>query len=327
MPPTFNFDDPISQYARTDVTTLNQDMTVQEAFAVIRRKGVGEKIIYFYVVNAENQLAGVLPTRRLLTAEPEAKIADLMVTRVVSIPANATMLDACEQFVLYRYLAYPVLDAQRHVVGVVDVGLFTEQVFNLNEVQRVDDLFETLGFRISQLRRGDILGAWRLRFPWVLATVASGTLCALLVSCYEVTLGKSLVLAFFLTLVLGLGESVAVQSMTVTIHALRHQAPTWSWYWYELRRELATAVLLGLGSALTVIAVVLAWKGVWLPALSMGLSILSALVAACFFGLSIPALFHTLRLDPKIASGPITLAVTDLTTVFLYFATARLLLG
>jgi len=50
-----------------------------------------------------------------------------------------------------------------------------------------------------------------------------GTICALLAGAHEVTLAKSLVLvlAFFLTMVLGLGESVSIQSMTITIQALR----------------------------------------------------------------------------------------------------------
>jgi hypothetical protein len=40
---------------------------------------------------------------------------------------------------------------------------------------------------------------------------------------------------------------------------------------------------------------------------SIGLS----LVTACLFGLSIPSLLHSLKLDPKIAAGPVTLAITD----------------
>lgn len=327
MPPVkFNFDDPIATYARRDFTTLRQDLTVREAFDVIRSQGLGEKIIYFYVVNADSQLAGVLPTRRLLTAPLDTRLADLMVTRVVAIPESASVLDACEQFVLYRFLAYPVVDANRHVTGVVDVSLFTEQVFNLTERQQVDDIFETIGFRISQLRSRSLFGAYRLRFPWLLATIASGTLCAVLVSVFHLTLEKSLVLAFFLTLILGLGESVSVQTMTVTIYALRNQPPTWRWYWGELRRECSTAFLLGLSCAAAVGLIVLGWQHQLMAAVSLALSIVAALLAACFFGLSIPTLFHALRLDPKVASGPITLAVSDLTTVFLYFSVAALIL-
>jgi magnesium transporter len=89
------------------------------------------------------------------------------------------------------------------------------------------------------------LRAFRFRFPWLLATIGSGTICALLAGRFEVTLAKSLVLAFFLTMVLGLSESVSIQSMTVTIQELRATRPTLRWYAQALRREAGTALLLG----------------------------------------------------------------------------------
>jgi flap endonuclease-1 len=47
---------------------------------------------------------------------------------------------------------------------------------------------------------------------------------------FEATLAQTIVLAFFLTLVLGLGESVSMQSMTLSIQALRSVRPTLRWY-------------------------------------------------------------------------------------------------
>ena len=39
-------------------------------------------------------------------------------------------------------------------------------------------------------------------------------------------------------------------------------------------------------------------------------------------GLSVPTLLHALRLDPKIAAGPVTLALTDILTLLFYFGLA-----
>jgi magnesium transporter len=61
----------------------------------------------------------------------------------------------------------------------------------------------------------------------------------------EVTLGKSIVLAFFLTLVLELAESVTIQSLAATIQALRAMQPTWRRYAAAFRREAGTALLFG----------------------------------------------------------------------------------
>jgi magnesium transporter len=317
---------PVRTVVRPDVTTLREDLTVQRALEVVRQEGVGEKIVYFYVVDAEGRLVGVLPTRRLLTAPLDQRIAEVMIRRVVAIPQDATVLEACEAFVLHKFLAFPVVDEQRRIVGVVDVGLLTEEAFDIAEREQTDAIFEAIGFRVSQVRDAAPARAFRFRFPWLVATLSSGLLCALLAGVYEVTLARSLVLAFFLTLVLGLGESVSIQSMTVTIQALRGRAPTLRWYVGALQRELGTAVLLGLASGSVVGLFVWLWRGTGLAGFTIGASILLSLCMACFFGLSVPTLLHALKLDPKIAAGPITLGLTDVFTLLFYFSLAALLL-
>jgi len=317
---------PIKTVAREDVSTLNQDLTVRQALDTVRQRGVGEKIIYFYVVNSREELTGVVPTRRLLSAALDQTLSSIMVRRVMSIPETATVLEACEAFVLHKFLALPVVDYRRRIVGVVDISLLTDQLFDVAERSRVDEMFEVLGFHVAQLRDASPVRAFRFRFPWLLATIGSGTLCALLASHYETTLAKAIVLAFFLTLVLGLAESVSVQSMTVTIQALRAMRPTFRWYTRAIFRESGTGVLLGVACGLVVGVIVWLWRGTPLPAVSIGASICGALCAASFFGLSVPTLLHALKLDPKIAAGPMTLAFTDICTLLFYFGIAATVL-
>lgn len=321
-----HFNQSVLTVARTDVASLSKDLTVQQALDAIRERGVGEKIVYFYAVDGDRRLVGVIPTRRLLTSPLNQPLADLMIRRFVAIPHTATVMEACEAFVLHKFLALPVVDDEKRIVGVVDVNLLTDEAFDLAERDRMDALFESIGVRVSQVREASPLLAFRFRFPWLLATIGSGTVCALLASAYEVTLAKSIVLAFFLTLVLGLAESVSIQSMTVTIQALRATEPTLAWYLRALRREAGTAVLLGTAAGSVVAAIVWIWRGAGLAAVTIGGSIALALGAACFFGLTVPTLLHAFKLDPKIAAGPVTLAFTDIFTLLFYFTLATVIL-
>jgi magnesium transporter len=317
---------PVLTVARKDAAILREDFTVQQALDAIRQQGIGEKIVYFYVVDATGRLAGVLPTRQLLTAPLERRLSELMLRRVVAIPHTATVLEVCEAFVLHKFLAFPVVDESRKIVGVVDVGLLTEEAFDIAEREQTDALFESIGFRVSRVRDASPLRAFRFRFPWLLATIGSGTICALLASAYEVTLAKSIVLAFFLTMILGLAESVSIQSMTVTIQALRTARPSLGWFVRAFRREAGTAVLLGTACGTVVGLIVWLWQGAGMAAFAIGSSILLALCAACLLGLSVPTVLHALRLDPKVAAGPVTLAFTDIFTLLFYFSLAALLL-
>src|SRR5207248_10540481 len=108
-----DFNSSVVDHSRKDFPLLEADMTVAEALEQIRREGVGERVIYFFAVDRDKRLAGVLPTRRLLTAPLESRLREIMVPRVVAIPAKATVLEACEFFVLYKFFAFPVVDDQR----------------------------------------------------------------------------------------------------------------------------------------------------------------------------------------------------------------------
>ena len=325
-----DFNSPVVEHARKDFPLLDAEMTIAEALERIRREGVGERVIYFFAVDSDKRLVGVLPTRRLLTATPDTRLRDIMVRRVVAIPATATVLDACEFFVLYKFFAFPVIDDQRRVVGVVDVSLFAEEILGERDEQSRpaapvrDDVFEVLGFHLEQIRGASPWRVFRFRFPWLLVTVTAGTICAVLARVFEVTLANSLIVAFFLTMVLGLNESVSAQSMSVTIQMLRSAPVTWSWFKTALRREFITAVLIGLACGTIVGAIVLVWRHHLAGALTIGGSIALSLVTASLFGLGVPSLLHRFNLDPKIAAGPITLALADVCALALYFTSAWL---
>ncbi|HEV7867379.1 MAG TPA: magnesium transporter [Chthoniobacteraceae bacterium] len=321
-----HLNDPVSAHARRDSPLLREEMTVDAALRLIREQGLAEKIIYFYVVDTDDRLVGVLPTRRFLVAAPEARVGDLMIKRVVAVPQHAKLLDACELFVLYKFFAFPVVDAERRVVGVLDISSFTEEVLDLAEPEKVADTFESLGFHVAQARGASAWKAFQLRFPWLLATIASGTAGALLAGFFEHTLARVVVVAFFLALVLALAEAISVQSMTLTLQALRAIKPNWSWFLKAVQRELGTALLLGGACGSVVFLIVWAWRRTPDAAAVIGGTVVGAACIACLSGVALPALLHALRLDPKIAAGPITLAVADVLTLLLYFSLASWLL-
>src|ERR1700730_17403825 len=328
-----DFNSPVAEHARKDFPLLDADMTIAEALERIRHEGIGERVIYFFAVDSDKRLVGVLPTRRLLTAPPESRLRDIMVRRVVAIPATATILDACEFFVLYKFFAFPVVDEQRRVVGVVDVSLFAEEILGEREdhprwaAPVRDDIFEALGFHLEQIRGASPWRVFRFRFPWLLVTVTAGTVWAILAGAFAAPLPRSLWVACFLTMVLGLNESVSAQSMSVTIQMLRSAPVTWSWFRTALRREFFTAVLIGLACGTVVAAIVLLWRHDLRGAAAIGGSIALSLVTASLFGLGVPSLLHRFNLDPKIAAGPINLALADICALIIYFTTARIVLS
>ena len=222
-----DLNDPVSRHIHKDFARILVSQTVSEALEGLRRHPPPGRILYLYVVDDEGRLEGVVPTRRLLLGLPEQPLAEIMVRRVVALPARTTVLEACEFFIQHRFLAFPVVDDQRHLLGVVDVELYTDKATQLDEGRVRDDLFQLLGVPVDGARDRSPLGSFRRRFPWLGCNLVAGILAAFFSSAYKDELNRVVALAFFIPVVLNLAESVSSQSVSLALQVLHGQPPSW----------------------------------------------------------------------------------------------------
>lgn len=250
-----------------------------------------------------------------------------MISRVVTITKTATVLDACEMFLMHKSLAFLVVDAARRLVGVVNVSLFADEVFDLSEKSDLNDVFQTIGLRVTEVQNAAPVRAFQLQFPWLISTILGGVCCALLRSVYETMLATSLVLAFFPTPVPGVGESVSARSLSVALQSLHGTTPGRSWFVRAMPKEFVVAMMQGSASGAIAGAVGWLWRGSPAAALVIGVSIPLAMLVAFLIGFTVPTVLHLLKLNPRIAAGPITLALADIRTLVFYFSLASVILG
>ena len=318
---------PLTEFLRPGPPPLRVDQTIGEALGTIRQSGLEERIFYFYAVDTDGRLSGVVPARKLLTEPLDQTVGAAMIPRVLSLPDTATLLEACECFILHKFLAIPVVDQAKHLKGIIDVGIFTDEVLELSTGGNNDQVFQTIGLHVQELQHASPMRAFRLRFPWLAATVSGGVLCAVLAGLFEATLQQKVVLAVFMALVLGLGEAVAAQSLALTVQSLPSARVRWKWLRVKLRREVVTAGLLGLLAGSSVALMVgIFWRDLR-AACSIGGSVVLSVLVAALLGILVPVILRIVRWDPRIAAGPITLATADLFTVTCYLVTAKLVLG
>ena len=314
----------VSHVLRRDIAPLSSHMTVGEALSSLRARPLGERIVYFYVVDDDGRLTGVVPTRRLLMASLDVRIADLMVRDVVALPATATLREAADLFLEHKLLALPVVDDEGGLDGVVDIAVFTGEITNLAARQSANDAFEFIGAHVAAQT-----GAWHGfvdRFPWLLCNVAGGMAAALIAAVYEPLLKAVIAIALFIPVALTVSESVAMQSVTLTLQHLHGSPANARFLIKALRRELATAALLGAGCGAIVGAIAWLWKHDAGVALSVAATITAAMTAAALLGVVLPGMLRAMRRNPRIASGPIVLALTDVLTLLCYFNVARVVL-
>jgi magnesium transporter len=318
---------PVTAYMRQDFPRLALGQTVGEALQWLRHHPPPDRIVYFYVVDDAGRLRGVVPTRRLLLSPPEKPLAEVMVARVVALPASATVLDACEFFIQHRFLALPVVDGGGRLLGIVDVELYTSELSQLQDAARVDDLFQRIGVHLAAGRQPSALAAFRRRAPWLTCNLVGGLLCALLASAFEDTLSRVVAVALFIPVVLNLAESVSSQSVSLTLHLLDGARPTWRSVLAKLRAECVTGLLLGTACGLAVGLAALLWLGKPRVAACLLGGIAGGVAASAVLGLALPISLRLLRLEPRVAAGPVALAGADVITLSLYLGLARWLLG
>jgi magnesium transporter len=314
-------------HIRTSFTAVRADETIAQVLARVRSNPPQDQILYFYVVDADNKLVGVVPTRRLLVNPVEHRISDLMISNVISISRSATLKEACELFLEHRFLAFPVVDGEGRLVGVIDIGGFSDELLDTVERRSFEDVFFLIGVHLALGRRAPVWTSFKDRFPWLLCNITGGMVCALIASLYETFLDQIIVLALFIPVVLALAESVSIQSVTITLQGLHERGSMGRLFWRSIAKELLVALMLGTACGAVVGLLDWFWKGEPAVAVAIGGSIALAMATACLVGVALPTILHKLQRDPKVAAGPIVLATVDVLTLVFYFSLSGVILG
>ena len=238
----------VLQLAHKDFPFLLEEDLVSKSLEEIRATGLPHKIVYFYVLNQQKQLLGVVPARQLFMAKLDAKIKEIMNTKVISLPQSASLTAARQMFAKHKFLAFPVVNENKEMVGVIDIEQFAVDLGNIHKRTSFDDIYELIGLQDSTM--ASVPQIFLSRFPWLMSTLLAGTLAAFITGFFESTLQESIILAFFLTLVLGLNEAVTMQSATSSIQWFRKFSATPHQYWKAFQKESLGAAVIAFGNVM-----------------------------------------------------------------------------
>ena len=313
---------PVKDFAIPVHTTLHQDQTIEEALVSLRRRKIDEKIIYFYVVDDEGRLQGIVPTRRLLLKEPHHTIKEIMGHSVVRLSEEQSLEEAMELLSTHQLLALPVVDKQQRLKGMIDVQIYLEESLDIADARHSSDVFQILGLTLEMGKRKSPWKSYRIRMPWILCNMAGGIGCAVISFFYQIVLAKVLLLAMFIPLILTLSESISMQSMTQSLHLVRQPNITWRRIFNRIFIEGKMVILLALTCGVAVGIISLFWGGGLITSMTIATSLFIAISLSASVGASVPLLLRARALDPKVASGPVVLMFADVITTTLYLSLA-----
>ncbi len=317
----------------TEYVSLRPAMTVEEAILRIRRTGVDKETIYTCYVTRDRTLLGLVTVKDLLLAEDdEMTIGELMETNLISVNTHTDQEEVAQMFSKYNFLAFPVVDAEYRMVGIVTF----DDAMDVMEDEATEDI-ELMGGMMPSERsylRSTVFELFKNRIVWLLLLMVSATFTGMIISGFESALKAQVVLTAFIPMLMGTGGNSGSQSSVTIIRALSLGELELSDVWRVLWKEIRTAVLCGVvlavacfGKMMLIDRLLLANGDVTVPVaavvcITMALTVLAAKVV----GAVLPLLAKKLHLDPAVMASPFITTIVDALSLLVYFGVAKALL-
>lgn len=315
----------VGRYMTPETVALQQDLTVEEALSVVRRRGAQAETIYTLpVVDHGRRLTGVVELRELVLSASDTMVSDLVVSESPQASATEPAEQAARLMRETNVLNLPVVDSENRLVGLLTIDDAVEVI----EAADTEDVARQSG--AEPLERhymsASVFRLSRARVLWLMLLLVAATLTVSVTQAFEGELESVTQLALFIPLLIGAGGNAGAQAATAAVRALAVGEVRVSDLWRVIWRECRTGLLLGAMLALLGLLIGALFVG-WDIAAVVALTLVVICGWASTVGGMMPLLAKRLNIDPAVVSAPMVTTLVDATGLIIYFSMAKLVLG
>jgi magnesium transporter len=208
--------DAIGRMMDPAVAVFRPERRVDDTIETLREMLKTSFITYIYVTDPNEKLLGIVTMRDLLFSERHQTLGEVMLKNVFALQAALPLKEAMRLVLDRHYPAYPVVDAEGRLLGLV----------------RGQSMFEAQAIEIS-LQAGSMVGLekeerinthwWRslkLRHPWLQFNLITAFLAAAVVGLFQETIDRLVILALFLPVLAGQSGNTGCQALAVTLRGM-----------------------------------------------------------------------------------------------------------
>jgi magnesium transporter len=306
---------------------MREEDTVQETINSVHKQGETEMIFYIYIVDENDRLSGIISMRQLLTAKPDTKLKNIMLTNVLTVSPETDQEEVARIASRYDLLALPVVDNNNVLLGIVTV----DDIIDVLREEATEDFLQMAGVgKDREILLKTPYEAARARFPWLFATFLGGFIVSIIVTNFEYLIEEFILLAAFMPIVIGMGGNIGIQSSTIIVRGISTGRIDFNHLAKVFFRQVLIGGMLGFtyGILLTIFTLLFNLEGENILPLSIvvGVSLLLSMLIAASIGTVTPLLLERFNIDPAVATGPIVTTVVDLLGVLAYFGIASVFL-
>lgn len=310
----------VGRLTTPDYVAVRPEWTVGRALEQVRRHGRdSETVNRVYVVDAAWHLLDDVELRKLILAEPDRPVSEIMDHSFVSIPAPADREEAVRLIRRYDLVALPVTDSAGVLVGIVTV----DDLLDVAEEEATEDFHRvgSVGPIRGSVREARVGTLFRRRIGWLLALVFVNILSGATIARFEDLIARVVALVFFLPLLIASAGNAGAQASTLMVRAMATGDVRGRDWLRLLGKEAAVSAVLGVTMAVAV-AGIGAYRGGPEVAVVVAATMVVVVVVGSLVGMSLPFLLARLRLDPATASAPLVTSIADITGVLVYLSIA-----
>lgn len=306
-----------------DMITVRDDITVEVVLRYLRRLDeMPDHTDQIFVVDREMGLRGLLSINRLLVADLDVPVTQIMMADTIRFTPDEKAQDAAQAFERYDLVSAPVVDAAGKLIGRVTVNVVVDFIREASE----SEMLSAGGLREEEDLFASVWNSVKNRWTWLAINLVTAFIASRVIGTFEDSIGKLAALAALMPIIAGIGGNSGNQTITMIVRALALNQLTLANARKLFAKEIGVSFINGLlWGAVVGLFAFLIYHSVPLGLVMTGAMVLNLLLAA-IMGVTIPLVMHKLGRDPALGASVMITAITDSGGFFIFLGLATIFL-
>lgn len=270
----------------------------------------------------DDHLAGFLPGHELGFAARHELIGKY-VKRMPSVKHTATHDEVIELFRSHPHAKVAVYNEDKNVLGII----YSDDVLKLIEDQPASSLYDFAGVSAEEGVADSAHKKVKFRYKWLIINLGTAFLASFVVSQFESTISKYVLLAVYMPIVAGMGGNSATQTLAVMVRGISLKQISLGTAMKTLKNEIGASFINGLINGFLVAFVVIVKDNDWKIALILALAMVINLLVAATFGTMVPLIMSKFHKDPASSATIFITTATDVLGFLAFLGLATVILN
>lgn len=215
-----------------------------------------------------------------------------------------------------------VLDDDGSILGIIHA----KDVFKVIEEEDTEDYYALAGLDKQEDILDNAFEKVRFRLGWLIVNLATAFLAAWVVTFFEDTITKYVLLAAFMPIIAGMGGNAGTQTTAILIRSMALKKIDSKLTKQILGAETMAGIINGIIIGLLVAGIAYLFDSDLMFGVVAGLAIVLNLIIAAIFGVLVPLILKVVGYDPAASSSVFVTTATDVFGFFIFLGLASIML-